>query len=326
MAMEMTKQESAQEISIKSKLLRPGNLIAVLVAAAGIYVFQKNINIGEAISIIRNVNIVLLLSALLLFYVSLPLRGHRWKVLLGGSDIDIPQWELTRYYFLAWFANCILPARIGDIYRAYLLKKNKDISVSLSLGVLFSEKIFDLATTAILVILGGWFYFDKIADPQLKSILFDGLWVIGILVILFAIFSWRSGLLKKLLPARFHNIYGLFSQGLFKSPKLIPLISVESFIIWLTEAGRLFLVAWALGLRIDFMLAVFISQASLILMSLPITPAGLGMVEPLMKTMLQQTGAAAGLIGAVVITDRLISFGSLIILGGIHYLMSSRSR
>jgi glycosyltransferase 2 family protein len=326
MAMEMTKQESAQEVSIKGKLLRPGNLIAVIVAAAGIYVFQKNINIGEAISIIKNVNIVLLLSALILFYASLPLRGHRWKVLLGGSDINIPQWDLTRYYFLAWFANCILPARIGDIYRAYLLKKNKDISVSLSLGVLFSEKIFDLATTAILVILGGWFYFDKIADPELRSILFNGLWVIGVLVILFAVFSWRSGLLKKLLPNRFHNIYELFSQGLFKSPKLIPLISVESFIIWLTEAGRLFLVAWALGLRIDFMLAVFISQASLILMSLPITPAGLGMVEPLMKTMLQQTGAAAGLIGAVVITDRLISFGSLIILGGIHYLLSSRSR
>lgn len=322
----MTKQESAQEVSIKSKLLRPGNLIAVIVAVAGIYVFQKNINFGEAISKIGHINIFLFFSAIAIFYISLPLRGHRWKVLLGGSDIHLPQWDLTRYYFLAWFVNCILPARIGDIYRAYLLKKNKGVAVSLSLGVLFSERIFDLATTAILVLLGGIFYFDKIGDPQLRSIILNGLWIIGIVVILFAIFSWRSGLLKKILPERFHNIYELFSQGLFKSPRLIPLITVESFIIWLTEAGRLFLVAWALGFQIDFILAVFISQASLILMSLPITPAGLGVVEPLMSTMLIQTGLTNNMAAAIVITDRLISFGSLIILGGIHYLMSSRSR
>jgi uncharacterized protein (TIRG00374 family) len=324
--MEMTKQESAQEVSIKSKLLRPGNLIAVVVAAVVIYIFLKRFHFVEAMTIIGKANIWLFLAALVIFYVSLPLRGHRWKVLLNGSNINLPQWDLTRYYFLAWFANCILPARIGDIYRAYLLKKNKEISVSLSLGVLFSEKIFDLATTAILVLLGGYFYFDKIGDPQLRSIILNGLWIIGVVVILFAVFSWRSGLLKRLLPTRFHSIYELFSQGLFKSPRLIPLISVESFVIWLTEAGRLFLVAWALGLHIDFLLAIFISQASLIIMSLPLTPAGLGLVELLMFTLLSQTGSTGDMAAAVVIADRLISFWSLIILGGIHYLMSSRSR
>lgn len=324
--MEMTKQESAQDVSIKSKLLRPGNLIAALVAGFVIYIFLKRFHLGEAMAIIGQANIGLFLAALFIFYISLPLRGHRWKVLLSGSNIDLPQWDLTRYYFLAWFANCILPARIGDIYRAYLLKKNKEISVSLSLGVLFSEKIFDLATTAILVIVGGLFYFDKIADPQLRAIIIDGLLVIGILVVIFALFSWRSGILKKMLPARFYNIYELFRQGLFKSPRLIPLVSVESFVIWLTEAGRLFLVAWALGLHIDFILAVFISQASLILMTLPMTPAGLGLVELLMLTLLGQTGLSANMAAAVVIGDRLISFWSLIILGGIHYLMSSRSR
>jgi glycosyltransferase 2 family protein len=324
--MEMTKQESAPDISIKSKLLRPGNIIAVLVAVFVIYIFLKRFHFAEAMTIIGQANIGLFLAALVVFYISLPLRGHRWKVLLGGSNIVLPLMDLTRFYFLAWFANCILPARIGDIYRAYLLKKNKEISISLSLGVLFSERIFDLATTAILVILGGWFYFDRIVDPQIRSILISGLWVIGILVVTFAIFSWRSGILKKLLPARFHNIYELFSQGLFKSPRLIPLVSVESFIIWLTEAGRLFLVARALGLHIDFMLAVFISQASLIIMSLPLTPAGLGLVELLMFTLLSQTGSSGEMAAAVVIADRLISFWSLIILGGMHYLMSSRSR
>ncbi|NLI14902.1 MAG: flippase-like domain-containing protein [candidate division Zixibacteria bacterium] len=323
---DIAQQETVQDVSIKSKLLRPGNLIALLVAVFVIYIFLRRFHFAEAITIIGKADIWLFIAAVFVFYVSLPLRGHRWKILLAGSNIDLPQWDLTRYYFLAWFANCILPARIGDVYRAYLLKKNNQISVSLSLGVLFSEKIFDLASTAILVMAGGLFYFDKIADPHLRAIIIDGLWIVGILVVIFTILSWRSGILKKILPVRFLHIYELFSRGLFRTPRLIPLVGVESFMIWLTEAGRLFFVAWALGLRIDFMLAVFISQASLILMTLPLTPAGLGLVELLMLTLLGQTGLSGDMAAAVVIGDRLISFWSLIIFGGIHYLLSSRSR
>jgi hypothetical protein len=322
----MAVRDISQTVDIKKRLLRPGNIIALIVAAAIVYIFLKKFQIREAFAIIGNANLPLFMAAIVIFYLSLPLRGHRWKILLQESQINLPVYDLSRYYFLAWFANCIVPARIGDIYRAYLLKKNKDISFSLSLGVIFSEKVFDLATTAILVLIGGIFYFNKIDNPQLRNILFNGLWIIAVIVILFAALSWRSGLLKKILPERFHNIYGLFRQGLFRSPQKIPFLAGESFIIWLTEAARLYLVAWALGLRMDFLLAIFISQASLILMSLPLTPAGLGLVEFLMLTLLGLAGSDSNMAGAVVIADRLISFWSLIILGGIHYLLSPRYR
>ena len=322
----LPQNKTGETVDLGRKFLRPNTIIALIVSVVVVYIFLRRFDLGQTLRILTQINIWLFGAALLIFYLSLPLRGHRWQVLLKESRVGLPVHELSRYYLLAWFANCLLPARIGDIYRAFLLKKNRAVSFSLSLAVLFSEKIFDLASTAILVLLGGWFYFDKINQPNLRRAIISGLIIIGLIIAMFTIFAWRGGLLRKLIPQKFRNYYESFRQGLFRSPKKIPLVALESLVIWLSEAARLFLVALALGARIDFLLAVFISQASLILMSLPLTPAGLGLVELLMLTLFQQAGLANESAAALVIADRLISFWSLILFGGIHYLMSPRKR
>jgi uncharacterized membrane protein YbhN (UPF0104 family) len=318
--------ENIQPIDIKKRLFRFNTLIAIVVAAAIIYIFSRQFDIGKSLAIIAQVNLGLFMLAIFAFYISLPLRGYRWQELLKETGIKLPVIDLTRYYFLAWFANCILPAKIGDIYRAYLLKKNRNAPFSLSLGVLFSERVFDLATTASLFLLGGIFYFDKLDQPKLKSALIDGLVAIAFITIAFIIFSWRSEFFKRFIPGKIRRYYELFSEGLLRSPRKIPAITAESLIIWLTEALRLYLVAWALGMRIDFLLAVFISQAALIIMSIPLTPGGLGLVEILMTLLLSRAGFGGDGAAAIVIADRLISYWSLIILGGLHYLLSPRSR
>jgi uncharacterized membrane protein YbhN (UPF0104 family) len=322
----MNQPEEKDHIDIKKRFFRLNTFIALTVSAIIIYIFITRFDLTGAAYIIKSSNLLLLICGLVIFYIFLPLRGYRWKELLSTAKIDLPTLELTRFYLLAWFVNSILPARIGDIYRAYLLKKNRTISFSLSLGVIFSERIFDLATTAILVISGGLFYLDQVTAPDLHGPLIKGLIIIGIIVLLFVLFSWRAGWVQRFLPRKLQAYYESFTKGLFRSPARLPIITVESLIIWLSEAGRLYFVAWALGVRIDFMMAVFISQAALIIMSLPITPAGLGLVELLMFTILIPAGFTKETAAAVVIADRLISYWSLIIFGGLHYLFSPRYR
>jgi uncharacterized protein (TIRG00374 family) len=322
----MNSPGSVETVDLKQKLFRLNTLIGFVLAALIIYVFITRFDFSQMWSIIINSNPLLFLIGLIVFYGFLPLRGHRWQQLLAESNIKLPVIELTRVYFIAWFANSILPARIGDIYRAYLLKKNREVSFSLSLGVIFSERIFDLGATALLVLTGGFFYMDKIASPELKSRLTIGLIVIGAIVIIFALFSWRANWFHRFLPQKFQGYFESFRQGLFRSPAKLPLISLESLIIWLSEAGRLYFVAWALGFRMDFMLVLFVSQAALIVMSLPLTPAGLGLVELLMFGILIPAGLTHEAAAAVVIADRLISYWSLIIIGAIHYILSPRYR
>ena len=321
----MVQPNQEQSVSIKQRFFRLNTLVTFLIAAVIFYIFFTQFDTAEAVSIIENSNLLLIILGIIVFYGLIPLRGYRWRDLLIESNISLPTMVLTRKYFLAFFVNSILPARIGDIYRAYLLKKKRNISFSLSIGVLFSERIFDLASTALLVLISGYFYIGLISEEYHNYIL-TGLIIIGGIVLAFAVFSWRYKWLLYVLPRKFHKHFESFSKGIFRSPVKIPIILSESLIIWLSEAARLYFIAWALGFRVDFMLAVFISQTALILMSLPLTPAGLGFVELFMLAVLLPAGFTRESAAAVIIADRLISYWSVIIFGGIHYILSPRYR
>ena len=70
-------------------------------------------------------------------------------------------WGLGQIIFLSWFANCVVPAKLGDAYRAYLLKKDANVGFSKTIGTILAERIIDmiilfvlLAGAALLVIRG----------------------------------------------------------------------------------------------------------------------------------------------------------------------------
>jgi uncharacterized membrane protein YbhN (UPF0104 family) len=319
-------ESNANKVGIKENFLQWRTLIGFVIAIFVIYLFLKKFDLQAALYSISNANIVLLLLALAAFYASLPLRGLRWDILLRPSKIAIGWKPLSHYYFLSWFANAVLPARIGDIYRAYLLKKNNDVSVSLSLGVIFSERIIDLAVTAILLVLSGSYFWGSLKDTKESIYLFWGIILVVVLIAMFIIMLFALPWLIKIAPQSLKPKLELFRAGIFKSPALLPGITLLTVLIWMSEALRLYLVLLAFGIKSGFLLAVFISQASLILMALPISPAGLGLVELLMLKLLSSSNISLPLAGAITLTDRLISYWSLVILGGITYILSARKR
>ena len=58
--------------------------------------------------------------------------------------------------FLAWFANCIVPAKLGDVYRAYLLKLNAGVSFSTTIGTILAERIIDVVVLFVLMLAATW--------------------------------------------------------------------------------------------------------------------------------------------------------------------------
>jgi len=68
------------------------------------------------------------LLALLVYYAGFPLRGWRWTKLLRGAGYKVKVKDGTEILFLSWLVNCIVPAKLGDLYRAYLFKLNSPVS------------------------------------------------------------------------------------------------------------------------------------------------------------------------------------------------------
>ena len=59
-----------------------------------------------------------------MFYARLPVARPRWTLLLRGTGFRIGTQDSTEIIFLSWLVNCVVPAKLGDVYRAYLLKIN----------------------------------------------------------------------------------------------------------------------------------------------------------------------------------------------------------
>jgi uncharacterized protein (TIRG00374 family) len=68
----------------------------------------------------------------------------------AGAGYKVKVKDGTEILFLSWLVNCIVPAKLGDLYRAYLLKLNSPVSATKTLGTVFMERILDLIAIAAL--------------------------------------------------------------------------------------------------------------------------------------------------------------------------------
>jgi hypothetical protein len=124
-----------------------------------------------------------LLAAFVIYYLGFPLRGFRWQRLLLYAGTKISLRDSTEIIFISWLVNCLVPAKLGDVYRAWLLKANYVVSLSRTFGTVFIERIFDLFAIAILGLAAGFWSFRAGLRPEVQLVFAIGIVVLIILSI-----------------------------------------------------------------------------------------------------------------------------------------------
>ena len=128
------------QISLGARLRQPRTIISLgipLVLLALIFRVALNVDFAELANSVASANKLLLIAAFLVFYAGFPIRGARWALLLKGAGMRVGTKDATEILFLSWLVNCLVPAKLGDVYRAYLLKLNSPVSLSRTLGTVF---------------------------------------------------------------------------------------------------------------------------------------------------------------------------------------------
>ena len=69
-------------------------------------------------------------------------HGWRWQTLLRPV-VRLSYWEPVRSIYAGLFANEVLPFRVGEVLRCYLLARNPQLPLSVSLTSALIERIFD---------------------------------------------------------------------------------------------------------------------------------------------------------------------------------------
>ena len=331
----------AAAVSLEKRFLNIRTLVSFGVAFAILYfVFrQMNLNVRDIASHIARANPALYLVALLVYYSTFAIRSLRWKILLQNVGLDeasghrLPSIAgLGEIIFLSWFANCIMPAKLGDAYRAYLLKHNADVSFSMTFGTILAERIVDLLLTFVLLAVTGLVAFHGTLPSTILVGMQASLALVAVVIVGLLAMRNLGALIRRLLPSRLHRYYGSFEDGTLHSFRQLPLVLGYSLLAWLVEAGRLYFVVLSLGLAgIGFPVVLFTSIAGSLLTSLPGTPAGLGFVESVIIGILLissnlglVTGVDVGVATSVAILDRTISYWSIVIFGIVAYVVSKK--
>ena len=169
-------------------------------------------------------------------------------------------------------------------------------------------------------------------SPEVQLVFGIGLIVLVVLAIgLYTVRNFGSRLIRRLpLPARVVEFYDRFEEGVFSiNARRVPLIALVTALIWATEALRLYLVVLALGFDIHLGIsgAFFVALIASLLTAIPFTPAGLGAVEGAVVVILTTFyGATTTEAVAITLVDRAISVLSIIVFGGIVYILSDKTK
>ena len=327
-----------EQMSLARRLRHPRTIVSIIVPLVLLVLVVLNIEgfqLDRLPGIILGSNPLLLLAAFAIYYLGFPLRGYRWALLLRSAGTEVRVRDSTEIIFISWLVNCLVPAKLGDVYRAYLLRVNFLVSLSRTFGTVFIERVFDLFAIAILGLAAGFWSFRTGLPPEVQIVF--GLGVVVVIALAIGLYTVRNfgrrTLVRLPLPAKgkLLEFYDRFEEGVFAiNPRQVPYLALVTALIWATEALRLLLVIEALGftdVQLGISGAFFVALAASLLTAIPFTPAGLGIVEAGVVGILTIVyGVDPTNAFAITIVDRAISVLSIIVLGGIAYVLSSKTK
>lgn len=133
-----------------SPILRVG--LGVVLSVLFLYVAVRNVDVQDVQTALTRANGGYILLALGSVAVNILAKGLRWKILLGEAGRRMPFVRLLASLVVGQMLNLLLPARAGDISRAYVVGRLGPGPLFV-VGTIVLEKLLDMILYATLFVL-----------------------------------------------------------------------------------------------------------------------------------------------------------------------------
>jgi len=276
-----------------------GFLLTLIFGGLALY----RLDLREVGSALLEADYLFVAPALLATLCGYLLRAARWRVILLPSK-EVSAGRLFPLLIIGFAVNNLLPARIGEFARAYLLGEKEGISKSLSFATVVVERILDgltlifsLFLVSLLFALPGWG-----RKMGLLSVLFFG----GALAFLFLLLYGReqsSRVVKRLatplgLADRATQVASSFVSGAeaLRHRRSIPSLAFLSLLVWSCEATSYLFLTWAFPIYLSPLMrvvaALFVMVVANLGVLIPSSPGYIGTFHFFAMSALAVFGAA----------------------------------
>jgi glycosyltransferase 2 family protein len=319
---------------LRQRLLSPQTLVSFGIAIAVLWFVARRLDIdaGAIWAQMRRANLWLLAVAFVLWYGAFFVRGWRWGRMLDSAGFkrsdgfSIPATRgLAEIVVLAYFANSIVPAKLGDAYRAYLLKRDADVPFSAGFGTILAERLVDAMMLVIVLAGSVLVVFGTEMPTQARPTLMLGALLIVAGVGGLAVLWLTRDAVVRFLPGRIREAYARLQGAIFGALRRPALVFGVGLLLWLNDGLRVWFVARSLDAGIPPAVAILVAVMGALLTVIPFTPAGLGVVELGVGSVLVGVlGVDPVVAGSIILLDRVVAYWSLLVVGIGLYLRRTR--
>ncbi len=312
------------------------SVIGIVLSVVLLWWTLRDVSPGVVWTELRRSNIPLFLLATFLGTIIFPIRAFRWRTILEPIA-DVPLGPLWRSTAIGMMVNNVVPARAGEIARAFALTREAPIPFSSAIASLAVDRVFDAISVLLLASVA-------MLDPRFPSgatiagqplsswaggtgiivlVALAGLYALvffpAYLVRLFELFA------RKVSPSiedRGRRALVAFSEGLsvLRNPRRFVAVLAWAVFHWMVNALAFWMGMKAVGIDIPYS-AVLVVQALIAMgVAVPSAPGFFGVFEKLAVVSLALFAIGAPAATSWAIGYHILSFIPITVIGAFYFV------
>ena len=265
-------------------------LIGIPISLGLLWYALHELHWAEVWATLRQANYWWLIPGVAVYFVSVWFRAWRWGFLLRGSK-RVSANRLFPVVVIGYMGNDILPVRLGEVLRAYVLWRREGIHVGTTLTTAVLERLFDGLTMVLFVLFG--LLFVPLSALLSQLVTFASVFFFGALAVFLFLAAQpdllrriANVLIERLVPARFRSLLLGFVEGIvaglksLRSGRDVLVLFGVTLWVWVLETCKYWLVSFAFAdLHLPYVGIMLMGGAINLLTALPALPGYIGTFE-----------------------------------------------
>ncbi len=271
----------------------------LILSALFLYLAFRDVDFARTGKTIISSNLFYLVLAVLICILQFFIRAWRWRILLKPVKETGFSSRLLAV-FIGFAANCIFPARLGEIVRAHSLGQAEKISKSSAFGTIVVERIFDGFALFFIFLIGLMFtsFPDELSQTsqnrrETAIVLFiSSLLLIALIKVLRSRPQFFINIINRMLfmvpeklRVKITDIIENFVKGLspLKSAGDWVKAVLWSALLWYTSLWQVYFIELAVGIKLPFIATFIIQSMAALGVMVPFAPGYIGVFHQLVK-------------------------------------------
>ena len=297
--------------------------LGLALSGGSILFLVSSINPDQVASALGSANYLLVIPSIAMVFVTMFLKAIRWQLLFGSDKPPIK--KLYSSLLIGYMANAILPARLGEVVRAYNIGRSSSVSTSKALSTIVVEKVLDIATVLIILIL--LIPIAPLPDWAFRMGVVGAAVVVVLLLVSFALVLYGDRVaaiagrvgsqipyLKKMPVEKQVASFAAGFDVLRRGRLALPII-FWSIVIWLGAAAINYVMLLAFDPHAPLVSALFVLAVTNLGMAVPSAPSYIGVFHYLVVISLAVFGISQSLALSYAIVLHVATFGSFVVSG-----------